>query len=128
MRPHVESTRAVWLWAPVVVYMAFIFGLVLDLAAAGPAGGDVGQDWTHGCCTPACRALLVRALAGGWCGARDAWVACLAVVIATVYGVTDEIHQTSCPPRQTDAWDLAADAAGASLAALGAMRCTRFRV
>ena len=55
-------------------------------------------------------------------------MACLAVVIATVYGVTDEIHQRFVPPRQTDAWDVAADATGASLAALGAYAVSRFRL
>jgi VanZ family protein len=44
--------------------------------------------------------------------------AVLAASLATLYGVTDEIHQHFVPPRQAEAFDLLADAAGASAAAV----------
>jgi VanZ family protein len=46
-------------------------------------------------------------------------VAALAAAITIVYGVTDEFHQSFVPGRSADAYDLAADAAGA-LAGTGA--------
>jgi VanZ family protein len=50
--------------------------------------------------------LLCRGL--GW--ARWHWV--LAWIVAVVYGVTDEIHQSLVPGRDASPWDALADAAG----------------
>lgn len=119
--------RAVWLWAPVVAYMAFIFGLSsIDRPPDLPAG--MSDKAGHLLLYFGLSALLVRALAGGWRARVTPLLACLAVVIATMYGVTDEIHQNFVPPRQMDAWDVSADAAGASLAALGCYAVSRFRL
>lgn len=63
-------------------------------------------------------ALLVRALAGGWFRTVTLLTVCSAVLIAAVYGVTDEIHQWFVPSRQPDVWDVVADTAGAALAAI----------
>jgi len=48
-------------------------------------------------------------------------VALLAVLASTVYGVTDEVHQRFVPGRTADLLDLAADAVGATIAAVGAL-------
>lgn len=40
----------------------------------------------------------------------------LAVIVATLYGLTDEIHQSFVPGRMMDGLDLVADAIGAGLA------------
>lgn len=42
----------------------------------------------------------------------------LGVVLAVLYGVSDEVHQMSVPGRSPDVLDLVADTAGALLAAL----------
>ena len=64
--------------------------------------------------------LLLRALARG--RLRDVtwrWVA-VAIVWATLYGVSDEFHQLFVPGRSADRYDVLADCAGATLgAALG---------
>ncbi|MCX7918909.1 MAG: VanZ family protein [bacterium] len=38
-----------------------------------------------------------------------------AIIFCFLYGVSDEIHQSFVPPRETDAIDLMADALGASI-------------
>jgi VanZ family protein len=44
-------------------------------------------------------------------------VALAAVLVASFYGVTDEFHQSFVPNRQSDARDVLADTAGATVAA-----------
>lgn len=41
-----------------------------------------------------------------------------ATVIASLYGISDEFHQSFVPGRQADVWDWVADTTGALLAAL----------
>jgi VanZ family protein len=64
-------------------------------------------------------ALVIRALTGRWLRPVTLRVALFAAAAATLYGVTDEIHQHFVPPREADALDLVADAFGAALAAIG---------
>jgi VanZ family protein len=62
--------------------------------------------------------LVVRALAGGWRRPLTLTGALVAVLICTVYGITDELHQRFVPPREADVLDVAADAAGTMAAVL----------
>jgi VanZ family protein len=61
--------------------------------------------------------LTLRALAAGRWSEVRAPIAIGAVVIALAYGLTDEVHQLFVPGRECDLRDLAADAAGAGIAA-----------
>jgi VanZ family protein len=65
--------------------------------------------------------LVARALAGGWRRPMTPRAALVAVLICTVYGITDELHQRFVPTRDADVLDVAADAAGA-IAAVMVMR------
>ncbi len=60
--------------------------------------------------------LLLGTLRAGRRGysLRQAW---LAAGLASLYGITDELHQAFVPGRSADAWDWAADTGGALLAA-----------
>ena len=56
------------------------------------------------------------------------WAAVIALIVASLYGITDEWHQSWSPGgRQPDFWDWVADTAGATLAALGAFIYFRLR-
>lgn len=61
---------------------------------------------------------LIRACAGGeWRGVRPATLA-IAWLMAVIYGVSDEWHQSFVPGRTPDAYDVVADAIGAFVAVI----------
>ena len=98
--------------------MAFLFW-VSSRSGFGPVS-DL-PDWTtHGAGYAVLAVLACRALAGGLGRPVAVRVAVLAVLISTVYGVTDEWHQSFVPGRVADPWDLVKDLAGA---AAGALAC-----
>jgi VanZ family protein len=57
--------------------------------------------------------LVARGLADRWRRAVTPKMAWLTVLIATLYGVTDEYHQTFVPSRSAEGLDVVADAVGA---------------
>jgi VanZ family protein len=111
------NLRVLWLWAPVAVYMAAIFGASSISEPPGVPGGP-SDKILHAAVYAVLGALLVRALAGGLTGRVTARTALLAAFIASGYGITDEVHQYFVPLRNMDAVDVLADAAGAGAAAL----------
>ncbi len=116
-----------WLWTPVAGYMALIFWLS-SVTEPPDVPAKLSDKAGHVALYFGLSALLVRALAGGWRRRVPMVVAGLAAGIATMYGVTDELHQHFVPTRQMDRWDLGADALGASIAALGAYGVSRYRL
>jgi VanZ family protein len=103
------------LWLPVVLYMAFIFGLSsISNTPDLPGGSDKGL---HAILYAGLGALLIRALAGGLLRPMTVAMALAATVIGGVYGVSDEFHQHFVPPRQVEALDVVADTIGAGAAA-----------
>lgn len=102
-------------WAPVAAWMAVVFFFSslsrLGLAARVP-------DWiSHPVEYGVGAALLCRALTAPGRAPR-ASSAAAAVLLATLYGVTDEYHQSFVPGRTADPADLAKDFLGATAAAL----------
>jgi VanZ family protein len=71
--------------------------------------------------------LVARALAGGWFRPVTLKTAAVAVAVASIYGISDELHQYFVPSRQMDAADLVADAAGASFASIALYLASRSR-
>lgn len=103
------------LWFPVVAYMGFIF--VLSSVSKTPPIAGHTDKWLHGLLYAGLSVLIVRAVTNGWREPLRPGLALAAAALATAYGIGDEIHQHFVPPRQADVLDVAADAAGATLAA-----------
>jgi VanZ family protein len=106
-------TRLLWLWGPVVLSMTALF--ILSSQPVLP-GASLTPDWTqHGAAYAGLAVVTLRATAGGrWSGVGPG--ALLAAwVIAALYGVSDEVHQSFVPERMADVRDIVADAVGAAL-------------
>ena len=71
-------------------------------------------------------ALLARALAGGMAGVRGP-AAPGAAVLGTIYGASDEWHQSFVPGREASLADLGADAFGSGVGSLAALAAGRWR-
>lgn len=132
------GARIATLWLPVVLWAAFIFfmsahtgddlshgdgffALVkqwlggVQAALLGP-DIDVVSSLGHFCEYLVLGALLTRAF--GACRSRSfALVLGLAVLTASAYGVTDELHQIFVPGRMCDPADWLVDTVGAAVGA-----------
>jgi VanZ family protein len=100
----------------VALYMAFIF-VLSSIPRPPDLPGGMTDVRGHALLYSGLGALLVRAWAGGWDRPVSLVVALTAVMVATLYGISDEIHQHFVPPREPDIRDVAADAVGAAIAA-----------
>lgn len=114
------------LWLPAVLYMAAIF-MVSSVSDPGPPPGGVSDKSLHMLSYSGLGVLLLLPLAKGMLS-RVTWRRALAAIaLATLYGVSDEIHQAFVPGRSPEALDVAADAAGAGIgvAAVGLLAAVR---
>jgi VanZ family protein len=103
------------LWGLVVAHMALIF----TASASSDPGlpGNVSDKLVHLAAYGVLAALVLNALASGTLDGYTVPRALLAIAIAVLYGVSDELHQSFVPGRTPDARDVLADAAGAVIAA-----------
>jgi VanZ family protein len=119
-----DDSGSVWLrvlgyWGPVALYAGFIFYLSSQSSFPDtlPTFVEKLGDKAHHMMAYGIFGLLwyraFRWSAGPWAASR---AVILAIVAATVYGVTDELHQWFVPLRESDPWDLMADMAGAAVA------------
>jgi VanZ family protein len=101
----------------VLVVMALIF-FASSLSDPGAPPGNISDKAAHFLIYAALGGALVRALAGGRARAMRTRQILFAVLLGTLYGVTDEVHQYFVPPRTPDVMDVAADAIGALAGAI----------
>jgi len=121
--------QALWYWAPVVGYA----GLIFFLSAQSHPEEQLPSFLLKGISDKVLHAveyamlalLCYRAFrwAAGPVVARQAVV--LAIVTASVFGLTDEVHQLFVPFRESSWQDWLADTVGATLAAVGVGRITK---
>lgn len=117
-----SRARTAWRWLPALAWMAAIFML------SSQSGLRVSEDdavdrplrtLAHVVAYAALAGLLLAAISGGRRPTiRDAL---LAIAIATLYGISDEIHQAFVPDRSGRLQDVLIDAAGAVIGAAAAL-------
>ena len=109
------STQRAWLgWGPAILWFVLIF--VLSSQSTLPSPDHVTDKQAHAFTYGVLAVLCLMGLTG-WRWRRVAGASLLAAfVIAVVYGVSDEVHQSFVPGRSPDVADVVADAAGAALA------------
>lgn len=140
-KEHGKSRRiAIALWCAVALWAAFIFFMSAHsgddlstgddliarvkqwLAAATAAlfgpGVDVVSPAAHFAEYAVFGALLFGALQQSFPDRRSWRLAAVAVVIASLYGATDELHQYFVPDRACDPLDWLVDTCGSALGAL----------
>jgi VanZ family protein len=104
------------LWAPVVLYLAFIFALS-SISRPPELPIVVWDKGLHGLLYLGLGALLVRALSRGFRSRITLRMVLVATIGAALYGISDEFHQSFVPPRQVEALDVVADTIGGATAA-----------
>ncbi len=101
-----------WLWGPVVLYCALIFGLS-SVSDVPSLPGGLSDKTGHVLLYSGLGFLAARALTGTRRQHVTFRVALGVVLAVTFYGLTDEVHQLFVPTRHFDLHDLAADLVGA---------------
>lgn len=118
-----------WYWLPVGLYAGMIFFLSAQSHPEDQLPSFLFQEISdkvlHAVEYGILSLLCHRAFrwATGPALARQAVV--LAILAASVYGLTDEVHQAFVPLREASWQDWLADTAGAALAAVGVGRMTK---
>ncbi len=112
-------------WAVAGAYAALIFGLSAQSGITAPDLVPNFDKVCHGIEYGGFTGVLAAALTAG----GSPFVLTRAALLATLYGVSDEYHQSFTPGRDSSVWDVAADATGAvtvvSLLALRRRRKTK---
>jgi VanZ family protein len=105
-------------WLPAAIWAGVIFGLSSIPGSAIPEVGIWQFDKVvHAGIYGVLGALCAYALARATPRSRRGRLVVLAALLATAYGVSDEIHQRWTPRRSSDPRDVAADAVGGLLGA-----------
>jgi VanZ family protein len=108
------ARRSALAWGPAIAWFALIF--VLSSQPSLPSPSHVSDKQAHAVTYGVLAVLCLMGITG-WRWRRVAGASLLAAfVIAVVYGVSDEFHQSFVPGRTPDVADVVADAVGAALA------------
>jgi VanZ family protein len=100
---------------PAFAYMAFIF--YMSSMSEPPLPANMSDKLAHTLGYSLLGTLILRAVAGR-SGRRLRWSQIVvAILLATLYGVSDEYHQSFVPGRDSDIHDVYADAIGGAIGA-----------
>jgi hypothetical protein len=103
-----------WLWAPVVLQLALIFA-ASSIPNLQQLPGGMSDKSGHSIGYALLSVVLLRAFARGRLAGVTWRAGLVAIVLATMYGVSDEWHQSFVPGRSPDRYDVLADCIGATL-------------
>jgi hypothetical protein len=117
-RPRLRSPA--FLWGPVVIQAVLIFGASSIPNLTGLPGG-ISDKSGHGLGYAILGAVLLRAFSGGRLSGVTWARAAGALLLATVYGMSDEVHQSFVPGRSPDVFDVLADSIGAACAVVAGL-------
>jgi VanZ family protein len=107
--------------------MAVIFYLS-SIPDPGNVPGGVSDKFLHLLAYGALGAAFLFALADGRLRGVTTRTVLLAIVFGSLYGLSDELHQSFVPHRAVEVLDLVADAVGAALGAgIGAIAASLLR-
>jgi len=112
--------RRLLAWLPVVVWAGVIFALSSVPGQQLPTVSVPQSDkMAHASVYGVLGALAFRAIRLTWARAARSrpLTAAAAIAFATLYGISDELHQTLTPQRTPDWHDVAADMLGGALGA-----------
>ena len=116
------TVQVFWYWLPAVLYAGMIFYMSAQSHPEEQLPSfvlkDISDKVLHAVEYAGLAVLCYRAFrwTAGPSVARQAFV--LAIVTASIYGVTDEVHQFFVPFRESSWLDWLADTAGATVGAL----------
>jgi VanZ family protein len=117
-----EIVPIFWYWLPVALYAGMVFYLSSqphpDEHLPSFLFKDVSDKVLHAVEYAVLGGLCYRALRWGTSGAVASYALLFAIVTASLYGITDEVHQFFVPFRESSWLDWLADTAGASVGAL----------
>ena len=115
---HNSKPSRVSLWLPVIAVCALIFTLSSFSQLPSPPSG-VTDKHEHFTIYFVLGLTFVRALAGGRWSGVTLRVAMLSLVLVSLYGASDEFHQSFVPGRDSSVYDWTADTIGGFTAAAG---------
>jgi VanZ family protein len=117
------SLQMLWYWVPVALYAGVIFFLSDQSHPEEHLPSfllkNVSDKVLHAVEYAVLGALCYRAFRWGLNGQVAARALIIAIVAASLYGVTDEVHQLFVPFRESSWLDWLADTIGAVIGALG---------
>ena len=118
-------------WIPILAYSGLIFLLSsADRNLAGDWAKVGGDKILHFGAFGLWAVLLALPVLRTWPAVSDRLLCLWVSVVASLYGLSDEIHQSYVPGRVASVWDVVADAVGAICGVVGVVflrRCWRRR-
>ena len=114
--------RAVRVWGGTAAMMALLF-LLSSIPGSSPLLWRSFNLTAHALAYGVLGALVLHALAGGRLRGITVRHAAGAVIVAGLYGVSDELHQRFVPGRTAELLDLSADVGGALCGVLAVWAC-----
>ncbi len=113
--------RFAYYWLPILLYCLLIFIQSSFPASEHVPDFDFSDKLLHVGAYAVLGFLLYRAFSAMDNGATIARLMVLSILLSTLYGASDEIHQYFVPSRSAEFLDFAADTIGGTLGVMTAM-------